>query len=92
MTSEGMAQRGMRSPRSTGLPATTRRLAKALATSGRSANQASATSGGGTEMLLPINRCANIMRAEFRDVAVSYVSQAGSNHGRYWTMSLARPL
>lgn len=36
--------------------------------------------------------CANIMRAEFRDVAVSCVSQAGSNYGRYWTMSLARPL
>lgn len=36
--------------------------------------------------------CANIMRAEFRDVAVSCVSQAGSNYGRYWTMSLARAL
>lgn len=36
--------------------------------------------------------CANIMRAEFRDVAVSCVSQAGSNYGRYWTMVLARPL
>lgn len=36
--------------------------------------------------------CANIMRAEFRDVAVSCVSQAGSSYGRYWTMSLARPL
>ena len=36
--------------------------------------------------------CANIMKAEFRDVAVSCVSQAGSNYGRYWTMSLARPL
>ncbi|MFN7121760.1 MAG: CAP domain-containing protein [Hydrogenophaga sp.] len=36
--------------------------------------------------------CANIMRAEFRDVAVSCVSQTGSNYGRYWTMSLARPL
>ncbi len=36
--------------------------------------------------------CANIMRADFRDVAVSCVSQAGSNYGRYWTMSLARPL
>ncbi len=36
--------------------------------------------------------CANIMKAEFRDVAVSCVSQAGSSYGRYWTMSLARPL
>lgn len=36
--------------------------------------------------------CANIMRAEFRDMAVSCVSQTGSNYGRYWTMSLARPL
>jgi uncharacterized protein YkwD len=36
--------------------------------------------------------CANIMRAEFRDVAVACVSQAGSNYGRYWTMVLARPL
>ncbi|MDM7943253.1 MAG: CAP domain-containing protein [Hydrogenophaga sp.] len=36
--------------------------------------------------------CANIMRAEFRDVAVSCVSQAGSSYGRYWTMSLARPI
>ena len=36
--------------------------------------------------------CANIMKAEFRDLAVSCVSQAGSSYGRYWTMSLARPL
>lgn len=36
--------------------------------------------------------CANIMRAEFRDVAVSCVSQAGSSYGRYWTMVLVRPL
>ncbi|MCW5655128.1 CAP domain-containing protein [Hydrogenophaga sp.] len=35
--------------------------------------------------------CANIMRAEFRDVAVSCVQQAGSTYGRYWTMVLARP-
>lgn len=36
--------------------------------------------------------CANIMRAEFREVAVSCVSQAGSTYGRYWAMSLARPV
>ena len=36
--------------------------------------------------------CVNIMRAEFRDVAVSCVQQAGSRYGRYWTMVLARPL
>jgi len=36
--------------------------------------------------------CANLMRAEFRDVAVSCVQAAGSAYGRYWTMALARPL
>lgn len=35
--------------------------------------------------------CANIMRAEYRDVAVSCVQQSGSTYGRYWTMTLARP-
>ncbi|RJP63844.1 MAG: CAP domain-containing protein [Comamonadaceae bacterium] len=35
--------------------------------------------------------CANIMRAEYRDVGVSCVQQAGSTYGRYWTMTLARP-
>jgi len=36
--------------------------------------------------------CANLMRAEFRDVAVSCVQSSGSAYGRYWTMALARPL
>lgn len=35
--------------------------------------------------------CANIMRAEYRDVGVSCVRQSGSTYGRYWTMTLARP-
>ncbi len=34
--------------------------------------------------------CANLMRAEYRDVAVSCVQRAGSSYGRYWTMVLAR--
>ncbi|WP_439589885.1 CAP domain-containing protein [Hydrogenophaga sp.] len=35
--------------------------------------------------------CANIMRAEYRDVGVSCVQQSGSTYGKYWTMALARP-
>lgn len=35
--------------------------------------------------------CANIMRAEYRDVGVSCVQQNGSTYGKYWTMALARP-
>lgn len=35
--------------------------------------------------------CANIMRAEYRDVGVSCVQQSGSTYGHYWTMTLARP-
>lgn len=35
--------------------------------------------------------CRNIMRAEYRDVAVSCVQRTGSTYGRYWTMVLARP-
>jgi uncharacterized protein YkwD len=35
--------------------------------------------------------CRNIMRAEYRDVAVSCVQRSGSPYGRYWTMVLARP-
>ncbi len=35
--------------------------------------------------------CANIMRAEYRDVAVSCVQRSGTTYGRYWTMTLARP-
>ncbi|WP_439518040.1 CAP domain-containing protein [Hydrogenophaga sp.] len=35
--------------------------------------------------------CANIMRAEYRDVGVSCVQQTGSTYGKYWTMALARP-
>lgn len=35
--------------------------------------------------------CANIMRAEYRDVGVSCVQRSGSTYGRYWTMTLARP-
>lgn len=35
--------------------------------------------------------CANIMRAEYRDVGVSCVQQSGSTYGPYWTMTLARP-
>lgn len=35
--------------------------------------------------------CANIMRAEYRDVAVSCVQRSGNTYGRYWTMALARP-
>lgn len=35
--------------------------------------------------------CANIMRAEYRDVGVSCVQRAGSTYGTYWTMALARP-
>lgn len=35
--------------------------------------------------------CANIMRAEYRDVGVSCVQRTGSTYGRYWTMTLARP-
>jgi uncharacterized protein YkwD len=35
--------------------------------------------------------CANIMRAEYRDVGVSCVQQGGSTYGRYWTMTVARP-
>lgn len=35
--------------------------------------------------------CANIMRAEYREVGVSCVQQSGSTYGRYWTMTLARP-
>lgn len=35
--------------------------------------------------------CRNIMRAEYRDVAVSCVPRTGSTYGRYWTMVLARP-
>lgn len=35
--------------------------------------------------------CANIMRAEPRDVAVACVQRSGTTYGRYWTMALARP-
>lgn len=35
--------------------------------------------------------CANIMRADYRDVAVSCVQRAGSDYRYYWTMTLARP-
>ncbi|MGE0349603.1 CAP domain-containing protein [Hydrogenophaga sp.] len=35
--------------------------------------------------------CANIMRAEYRDVGVSCMQRTGSDYGRYWTMSLGRP-
>lgn len=45
-----------------------------------------------SDWLASPGHCANIMRAEFRDVALSCVAQAGSTYGRYWTMSLARPL
>lgn len=35
--------------------------------------------------------CANIMRAEPREVAVACVQRSGTTYGRYWTMALARP-
>jgi uncharacterized protein YkwD len=35
--------------------------------------------------------CANIMRAEYRDVGVSCVQRSDSTYGHYWTMTLARP-
>jgi len=35
--------------------------------------------------------CANIMRAEYRDVGVSCVQKSGTTYGKYWTMALARP-
>jgi uncharacterized protein YkwD len=35
--------------------------------------------------------CANIMRAEYRDVGMSCVQRTGSTYGKYWTMALARP-
>lgn len=37
------------------------------------------------------DHCANIMRAEFRDVGASCVQRAGSEFRYYWTMTLARP-
>lgn len=41
--------------------------------------------------LASAGHCANIMRAEYRDVGVSCVQQNGSTYGKYWTMALARP-
>jgi uncharacterized protein YkwD len=41
--------------------------------------------------LASAGHCANIMRAEYREVGVSCVQQSGSAYGRYWTMTLARP-
>lgn len=41
--------------------------------------------------LASAGHCANIMRAEYRDVAVSCVQRSGTTYGRYWTMELARP-
>lgn len=52
----------------------------------------SSVSGVMSGWLASPGHCANIMRADLRDLAVSCVSQAGSSYGRYWTMSLARPL
>ena len=34
------------------------------------------------------SHCANTMKAEFRDIAVSCVSNAASTYGIYWTMEL----
>lgn len=52
----------------------------------------STVSGVMSGWLASPGHCANIMRAQYRDVAVSCVAQGGSSYGRYWTMSLARPL
>ena len=52
----------------------------------------STVSGVMSGWLASQGHCANIMKAEFRDVAVSCVQRAGGKDGRYWTMSLARPL
>lgn len=41
--------------------------------------------------LASAGHCANIMRAEYRDVGVSCVQRSGSTYGTYWTMTLARP-
>lgn len=53
------------------------------------AGQSSVSVVGGW-LVSPVH-CANIMRAEYRDVGVSCVQQSGSTYGRYWTMTLARP-
>lgn len=41
--------------------------------------------------LASAGHCSNLMRAEYQDVAVSCVYQAGSSYGQYWTLVLARP-
>lgn len=41
--------------------------------------------------LASAGHCANIMGADFQDVAVACVEQTGTSYGRYWTMVLARP-
>ena len=54
------------------------------------AGQSSVSVVVGGWLVSPVH-CANIMRAEYRDVGVSCVQQSGSTYGRYWTMTLARP-
>ncbi len=44
-----------------------------------------------TGWLASPGHCANIMRAEYRDVGVSCVQKSGTTYSRYWTMALARP-
>ncbi|WP_297657981.1 CAP domain-containing protein [Hydrogenophaga sp.] len=54
------------------------------------AGQSTVSAAMGTWLASP-GHCANIMRADYRDVGVSCVQRSGSDYGRYWTMSLARP-